>query len=167
MLIVFIILIIFLSIVGVGVLFGAPFVPTRKVWIDDALKLAQISHDDVVVDLGSGNGAVLNMALKHGAKRVIGYEINPILVLWSRISLRKFGHRAEIKVANIFNEQLPSDATVIYLFQVNKVMKKIPDFIIQQRDNITAKKLRVVCFGFQLSGAKQVKKLNGMTMYEF
>lgn len=167
MAIVLAVLLVFIAVVGVGVFFGAPFVPTRQIWIDDALDLAKISRDDIVVDLGSGSGAVLAAALQRGAKRAVGYEINPLLVAWSRLKLRKFRGRAKIVNRNFFAEKLPRDTTVIYLFQVDKVMRKIPKFIERQRPNLTAKKLRVVCFGFTLPGRKAARQLNGMTLYEF
>ncbi|MCL2037776.1 hypothetical protein FWG95_02105 [Candidatus Saccharibacteria bacterium] len=156
------------AIIGVGVLAGgAPFVPTRKIWIDDAMKLAKVSADDVIVDLGSGDGAVLKQALKKGAKRAIGYEVNPLLVWWSRLRLKKFGKRAVVLNQNFFHEKLPRDTTVIYLFQVDKVLKKIPRFIEKQRANLTTKKLRVVCFGFALPDLEPKQKRGGMNLYEF
>jgi len=155
------------AIIGVGVLAGgAPFVPTRKIWIDDAMKLAKVGTGDVVVDLGSGDGAVLEKALNRGAKRAIGYEINPLLVWWSRLRLKKFGKKAKVLNQNFFHEKLPPDTTVIYLFQVDKVLKKIPHFIEEQRANLSTKKLRVVAFGFSIPGWKLKEKRGGMNLYE-
>ena len=156
------------AVIGVGVLVnGAPFVPTRKKWISDAMKLAAVDKGDVVVDLGSGDGAVLLAALKLGVKRAVGYEINPLLVLWSRVRLRKFGNRAIIKTGDFFHAELPADTTVIYLFQVEKVLRKIPDFIEKQRSNLNVKKLRVICFGAEIPGKKFMRELGGMSLYEF
>jgi SAM-dependent methyltransferase len=159
---------IIVAIIGIGVLIGgAPFVPTRKKWIGDAMKLAKVGPDDVVVDLGSGDGAVLLAALKLGVRRVTGYEINPGLAVLSRLRLWRFRKRAVIKVGNFFHAELPEDTTVIYLFQVQKVLKKIPKFIYQQRPNLRTKKLRVVCFGAEIPGQKFVRELGGMSLYEF
>jgi SAM-dependent methyltransferase len=159
---------IIVAVIGVGVLVnGAPFVPTRKKWIADAMKLARVGQGDVVVDLGSGDGAVLLAALQCGAKRVVGYEINPLLVLWSRLRLRRFGKRATVKTGDFFRAELPPDTTVIYLFQVEKVLKKVPALIAQQRANLTTKKLRVVCFGAEIPGRKFVRERGGMSLYEF
>lgn len=159
--------VIIVAIIGVGVLAGgAPFVPTRRAWIDDAMNLAEVGAGDVVVDLGSGDGAVLAAALRCDTKRAIGYEINPLLVWWSRMRLKKFGERAEVLNQNFFAKELPHDTTVIYLFQVDKVLKKIPQFIAQQRANLTTKKLRVVCFGFSLPNLEPKEKRGGMNLYE-
>ncbi|MCL2451793.1 class I SAM-dependent methyltransferase [Candidatus Saccharibacteria bacterium] len=156
------------AIIGVGVLIGgAPFVPTRRKWIHDAMKLAQVGVGDVVVDLGSGDGAVLLAALRCGARRAVGYEINPLLVFLSSLRLRRFRKKVVIKTGDFFRAELPADTTVIYLFQVEKVLKKIPDFIEKQRPNLSAKKLRVVCFGAEIPGRKFVRERGGMSLYEF
>jgi hypothetical protein len=189
------------AVIGIGVLVnGAPFVPTRKKWIDDAMKLAGVGPGDVVVDLGSGDGAFLSAALEHGARRVVGYEINPWLVVWSRLKLRRElgklvsrearedGERGSdeprndvreersretslpsfaIKTGDFFRAELPADVTVIYLFQVEKVLRKIPDFIERQRGNLKTKKLRVVCFGAEIPGRKFLRERGGMSLYEF
>jgi predicted RNA methylase len=131
------------------------------------MKLAKVGSGDVVVDLGSGDGAVLAAALKVGAKRVVGYEINPVLVVWSRLRLRRFKERAVIKTGDFFHAELPADTTVIYLFQVEKVLRKIPGLINRQRSNLKTKKLRVVCFGAEIPGRKFVRELGGMSLYEF
>lgn len=170
MLIIFIILIVFLAIVGFGILFGAPFIPTRKIWIKEALDLAKINSGDVVVDLGSGDGAVLIESLKRGAKRAIGYEVNPLLATWSRLRIRLSGfdrREIQVKTADFFRVKLPADITVIYLFQVNRAMKKVPNFIRENRAQIQAKQLRVVCFGFTLPGEKVAQTNNGMRLYYF
>lgn len=177
--------IIFLAVIGFGVIFGAPFVPTRQIWIHQALDLAKIDQNDVVVDLGSGDGAVLIESLKRGARRAIGYEVNPILVIWSRLRLAFFKmncpklrankivqkHQkrplSEVRMVDFFYARLPRDTTVIYLFQVNRAMKKVPDFIRKNRAQIDAKRLRVVCFGFELPGEKVVGVNNGMRLYYF
>ncbi|MCL2174247.1 hypothetical protein FWH58_03100 [Candidatus Saccharibacteria bacterium] len=156
------------AVIGIGVIIGgAPFVPTRKKWTVDAMKLAGVGSGDVVVDLGSGDGAVLLAALASGARRVIGYEINPLLVIWSRLRLWRYGKRAMIKTGDFFHAKLPPDTTVIYLFQVKKVLRKIPKFIDQQRANLTVKKLRVICFGAEIPGIKFTRELGGMSLYEF
>jgi len=159
---------IIVAIIGVGVLAnGAPFVPTRRKWTQDMIKLAKVGPGDVVVDLGSGDGAVLQAALAAGATRAVGYEINPLLVAWSRLRLRRFRKRAVIKTGDFFGAKLPADTTVIYLFQVQKVLKKVPQFIEGQRANLKTKRLRVVCFGAEIPGRKFVRELGGMSLYYF
>lgn len=154
--------------IGIGVLFGgAPFVPTRRKWIKQAFELSEINSNDVIVDLGSGNGAVLEMALNYNVKKAIGYEVNPILATWSRWKLRKFNNRVSIKTRDFFRSDLPEETTIIYMFQVNSVLKRIVSYIELQKPKLTKDKVRVVCFGFEIPGVDKVRELGGMTLYEF
>lgn len=109
---------------------GAPYVPTLSREIEQAFrKLYKLGSRDVLVDLGSGDGAVLLAGAKCGAK-VFGVELNPILVWISRFRLRKFKH-AKVKLGNIFNYCFPDDTTAVYLFgedrDIRKFAKKIQD----------------------------------------
>ncbi len=63
---------------------GAPFVPTKNTVADAMIRLAGIKKGSVVYDLGSGDGKLLRLATQKGA-RTIGYEINPLLVLWANL----------------------------------------------------------------------------------
>ena len=156
------------AVLGIGVLAGgAPFLPTRKIWINDAMKLANINANDVIVDLGSGNGAVMKSALKCGAKRAIGYEINPFLVIWSRLKLWKFRGKYDVIAADFFKIEFPRDTTIIYIFQVDKVLKKIPELIADWHKKNPARKIRIIVFGFDIPNKKPARELNGMKLYEF
>ena len=148
-----------------GALFGAPFLPTRAVWIDAALKLAKVSKKDTVVDLGSGNGVVLRRALQRGAKRVIGYEVNPVLALYSRLRLLKYGKRAQIYNNNFLKMDLPTNTTVVYLFGVERIMRPTLDYLCHQKKRLPTKRLRVVCYGFELPDVKPIRKAQAMTLY--
>ena len=154
--------------IGIGVLFGgAPFVPTRRAWIEQALTLSRLGKNDVIVDLGSGNGAVLALALERGAKYAVGYEINPGLALWSRLVLRRFKGRFSIRTTDFFRSDLPIDTTVIYMFQTSGVMRRITPYLLSQKPHLQCKKLRVVCFGFAIPGERVVRTSGGMNLYEF
>ena len=58
---------------------GAPYVPSRSRDLERAFdELYKLAADDLLVDIGSGDGRVLMMAVKRGA-RAVGFEINPVL----------------------------------------------------------------------------------------
>ena len=61
---------------------GAPYVPTHRRKIMAALDLMNLKSNDMVVDLGSGDGNFLIAAARRGW-RAVGYEINPVLCLIS------------------------------------------------------------------------------------
>ena len=95
----------------------APFVPTPQEVVDRMLELAALKKDDVLYDLGSGDGRiVLTAARKYGIKAV-GFEISPDLVKTSRQHIAKAGleHLAEIREEDIRNVDL-SPATVLTLY---------------------------------------------------
>ena len=66
---------------------GAPYVPSVNPTAAAMIRLARITPDTTIYDLGSGDGRLLLLAAQKGA-RAIGYEINPFLVFWS--TLRSF-----------------------------------------------------------------------------
>lgn len=116
---------------GVTILFGAPYVPTPTSIIREMLTFAGVKKGDVVMDLGSGNGDSLIVAVKEfGAGQAIGYEINPLLVLFSRLRVRRAGVAKHIKIywKNLQQADLSSaDVIFLYLFPgiMNKVEKNI------------------------------------------
>lgn len=71
--------------------FELPYVATKKDKIQTMLDLAQIKKGETVVDLGSGDGRLLFAAAQKGAI-AIGYEINPVLVLLTRLRARFLGY---------------------------------------------------------------------------
>ena len=55
----------------------APYVPSSPNVVRKMLEVAEVGHDDVVYDLGCGDGRILFTAIKeYGAKKAVGYEIN-------------------------------------------------------------------------------------------
>ena len=165
-----VVLLIFAVFVGFGIPFsGVPFLPTRKKWVARALTSAKVGKGDVLVDLGSGSGTVLKLALKQGVKRAIGYEINPALALWTKIRLLPYGKRAEVYTKNFLNVDLPADTTVIYLFGVEKAMPKLTEYIASQASKLGVKELKVVCFGCDLVGYSPAAAMgtDGSSCYVF
>lgn len=83
-----ILLIYIIYILSYSILFGAPFAVTRKEKMNKMLNLLDIKSGDMFADLGSGDGRIVIAAAKKGA-RAHGYELNPVLVLISRIKIKK------------------------------------------------------------------------------
>lgn len=103
------------------ILFGcrqlAPFVPTPMPVVERMLELAKVIKNDVVYDLGSGDGRiVITAATKYGA-RGVGVEIDPELVREARknVLLAKVDHLVEIRQQDILAADL-SDATVVMIY---------------------------------------------------
>ena len=128
--------------VGVGI--GAPFLPARRRDVADAFAIANVTAADVVIDLGSGDGRFLGIAAKKGA-RVIGYELNPFLVWWSRFQLRTY-QQVQIYRKNLFEADLKG-VTVIFIFQMTHVMPRLAEKIHKE-----APRARIISVAFDIPG---------------
>lgn len=92
------------------------WVPTGEALVEQMLRAAQITPQDYVVDLGSGDGRTVIAAAKQGA-RAHGIEFNPKLVELARQTAKKAGvaDRATFAEGDIFKSDF-SNATVVTLF---------------------------------------------------
>ena len=90
--------------------------PTPDVLVDTMLEMAEVSPDDLVVDLGSGDGRTVIAAARLGA-RAIGIEFDPELVALSTRRADEAGVSAltELVATDLFEYDL-SQATVVTLF---------------------------------------------------
>lgn len=108
---------------------GAPRFPTSMRNVHNMLKLADVGPNDVVYDLGCGDGrTIITAARKYGA-RAVGIEIDPFRYLWCQLLITILGLRSRVRIVrgNFFGEDL-SEATLVtcYLLQEtnNELMKK-------------------------------------------
>ncbi len=130
------------------------FVPTPYYCIEGFFDLAPVSSSDIVYDLGSGDGRLLFAALKRGAGKVVGIELDPDLVqLSKKAAARK--HVADITSfieEDVLNVNLV-DATVVfcYLFPTASEVLK-PKF-----ESELKRGTRVVMESFQIYGWKPIK----------
>lgn len=106
--------------------FGGPFVASTWDRVNSMKRLAEITPEDVVVDLGSGEGRLTIMAAQEGAKRSVGYEIDAKLVKQSEKGALKAGvsDRTEFRKENFWNVDL-SGYSVVLLYQITFVLTKI------------------------------------------
>ena len=145
---------------GVGAIFGAPFLPVRRVDMEAALDLADLKPGERFIDLGSGDGRLLVAAAKRGAT-AIGYEINPLLYVWSKIVTWKHRKRVSIRLQSYWNTQLP-EADVIYTFLLDRYMDRLHHKLIKQ----VARPTRVVCYVFELPQTP-VKQTRNTFLYHY
>ena len=69
----------------------APYDPTPQEVVDRMLTLANVRKNDVIYDLGSGDGRLLITAAKKYGVRGVGFEIEPDLVKLARENVRRAG----------------------------------------------------------------------------
>lgn len=100
------------------------FTPTRHNVADAMLRLASVTADDVVYDLGSGDGRLPIIAAQKYGARGVGIELDPKLVDLSRsIAIEaEVADRAAFIVGDLFEADL-SKATVVTLYLSPSIMK--------------------------------------------
>jgi SAM-dependent methyltransferase len=99
-----------------------PYVPTPQETVDEMLRLARVSRNDVVYDLGSGDGRiVISAARKHGA-RGVGIDIDPVRIQEANENARKAGvtDRVRFVQGDLFETDL-REATAVTLYLLRSV----------------------------------------------
>lgn len=144
---------------------GAPYVPTHRKDIHKAFTdLYPVTPQDVVVDIGSGDGIVLREVSRLGA-RAIGYELNPILVGVSRLLCRGYDG-VEVRLADFWLANLPEEATVFYAFSVSRDMPKMAKKLQVHADR-TGRPVAFVSYGSSLEGKEAAATAGAHTLYHF
>jgi hypothetical protein len=103
------------------------WVPTPRELVEKMLDMAEVTPQDVVMDLGSGDGRNIIAAAKRGA-RAIGVEYNPDLVELSRRLAKEAGvaERATFVQGDMYAADV-SQATVLALFLKPENLDKMQD----------------------------------------
>jgi SAM-dependent methyltransferase len=102
------------------------FVPTPQDVVDKMLELAQVTKDDLVYDLGCGDGRIVVTAAKKYGCKAVGYDIDPQRVAESLENVRKnnVGHLVRIEQKDIFTLDL-SQASVVTLYLLPRLNVKL------------------------------------------
>lgn len=109
-----------------------PFVTTPQPVTMAMLELAGVRADDVVLDLGSGDGRIVIAAARQFGARGLGVELSPDLVRRSRDNAARAGvaERAQFRVQDLFETDL-TVASVITMYL-------LPDVNLQLRPKLLA-----------------------------
>ncbi len=128
---------------------AAPWIPVWKKDIERILRLARIRDNELVYDLGSGDGRVISAMVNTTQARVIGYEVSMPLFLWSWVKLFALGQRKRgyVRFADFFRTDL-SQADVIFCFLTPKAMQKLSEKFKRELRPGT----RVISYAFFLPG---------------
>jgi 16S rRNA A1518/A1519 N6-dimethyltransferase RsmA/KsgA/DIM1 with predicted DNA glycosylase/AP lyase activity len=143
--------------------FGAPFLPTLSKRVDDAVALLELKKGDTLLELGSGDGRLLKAVAKKGIYAV-GYELNPLLVLYSKIYTFRYRKYISIRWGNYWKGKWPKDVDAIYVFLLNPYMSKLHKKVVQYADKKT---ITVVSFAFQIVEKEPTKEINSMYQYRY
>ena len=127
----------------------APFVPMPWHVVDRIIEVAEVSEEDVVYDLGSGDGRILLRAAKSRGAHGVGYEIDPALVEEARSAISAAGvqDKVEVREGDFFDADL-SPATVVTLFLITSAQRQLRPKLLEELRPGT----RVACYMWEIPG---------------
>jgi len=131
------------------IIIGAVFVPTPMNIVRKMLEIAEMGENDILIDLGSGDGRIIIEAAKTYEANAIGIEADPLRVLWSRFNIRAKGLQSKVKIVwgNFFKTDI-SNATVITVYQGQGINNKLISKFEEELEPGT----RIVSYSFTFDG---------------
>ena len=132
---------------------SAPYVGTESKIVKRMLSIADLKEDDILYDLGSGDGRIIVSTALKGSKAV-GVEIDPLKVLYSRIFIKllRLDDRAKIIRGSFFETDL-SKASVVTLFLLQETNQKLKSKLKKE----LKKGARVISYSFTIDGWRPQK----------
>jgi len=77
---------------------GAPWVPTPMSMVHEMLTMAEVGPDDLVYDLGCGDGRIIVTAARRYGARAVGIELDPLRFVWCQILVTVLGLRNRVRI---------------------------------------------------------------------
>ena len=102
------------------------YVPTPQVVVDEMLRMAKVTGNDFIIDLGSGDGRIIITAAKKYGARGFGVDLDTYLLKIANAAAKKEGvtDRASFVEQNLFETDL-SRATVITSYLLPEMNRKL------------------------------------------
>lgn len=140
------------------------YVPTPEEVVEAMLKVANVTKDDVVYDLGCGDGRiVIAAALKYGA-RGVGIDIDPQRIAEANANAKKAGvaDRVKFMQADLFTSNF-SEASVVTLYLLPSLNVKLRPKLLSELKPGS----RIVSHAFDMGDWQPQQKLEveGRTVY--
>lgn len=113
--------------------YGLPPVPTKPERIRKALQLVNLQPNEVLYDLGAGDGRVLLIAARDFGAQAVGIEAGPIqcALIWLRAVASGFGNQIKVRWANFYTANL-HDADVVFVYATSKEVTKLAPHLEKQ-----------------------------------
>ncbi len=113
--------------------YGLPLTGTSPERIRKALKLANLQPNEVIYDLGAGDGRVLFIAAREFGARAVGIEIGPLQCAWTwlRVAVSGLGNRIQVRWGNFYKADL-HEADVVFVYATSKEVVKLAPYLEQQ-----------------------------------
>lgn len=141
-----------------------PYVPTPQNVVDGMLELAQVKKDDVLYDLGSGDGRIPVTAAKRYGVNALGIDINPQRVREANETARREGvtDLVTFRTGDLFETDL-SQASVVTLYLLPEVNLKLKPKLLRE----LKPGARIVSHAFNMGDWEpdETRKIDGSTIY--
>ncbi|HUD06558.1 MAG TPA: hypothetical protein VMR34_01600 [Candidatus Saccharimonadales bacterium] len=141
------------------IIYGAPFLPTMKKQLPEAIKLLDLKPGQTMLELGCGDGRMLIEAAKNGINAV-GYELNPLLFVYCWLRTRKYKRKIKVILGNYWRKQWP-EVEGIFVFLLSPYMERLNTKIIQTYKS----KVKLVSFAYPIKSKNPVKTKTGLYLY--
>jgi SAM-dependent methyltransferase len=139
------------------------YVPTPQKVVDAMLETAKVTKDDVVYDLGCGDGRIVITAAKLGA-RGVGIDIDPQRIKEARENAKTAGveDRVQFLETDLFTTDI-SKATVVTLYLLPSLNMKLQPKLLDELKPGT----RVVSHAFDMGDwePEQTKEIESRMIY--
>jgi ribosomal protein L11 methylase PrmA len=140
------------------------FVPTPEEVVEAMLQVANVTKNDIVYDLGSGDGRIPVTAAKKYGARAVGIDIDPQRIKEANENVAKnnVGDKVKILNADLFTTDI-SEATVVTLYLLPSLNVKLMPKLMKELKPGT----RIVSHAFDMGDWKPEKELdvNGRKVY--
>jgi trans-aconitate methyltransferase len=133
-----------------------PYVPTHERVVAEMLKVAKVGKNDVLYDLGSGDGRIPITAAKQFGTRGVGVDIDPARVIEAQANAVKAGVADKVKFMqqDLFETDI-KEATVVTLYL-------LPDVNLRLRPKLLAELkpgTRVVSHNYDMGDWKPLQTI--------
>jgi uncharacterized protein (TIGR03000 family) len=111
------------------------YVPTPQKTVDAMMKLAKVGEDDVVYDLGCGDGRIVVTAVqKFHAKRGVGVDLNPERIREANDGAKKAGveDKVEFRKGDVLQVKDLGEATVVMLYLSDDLNQQVRQTLFKQ-----------------------------------
>lgn len=141
-----------------------PYVPTPPEVVQEMLKMAEVQKDDILFDLGCGDGRIVITAAKEIGTRGIGVDIDPKRIQESRENARKANveNLVEFRIEDLFKTDF-SQATVITLYLLRSINLELRPKLLATLKPGT----RIVSHDFSMHTWKADKEIQVMANYDY
>jgi SAM-dependent methyltransferase len=140
------------------------YVPTPRGVIDEMLRMAKVRADDVLYDLGCGDGRIVITAAQEFGTRGVGIDIDPQRIREANENAQQAGVTDRVRFLNedLFEADI-SQATVVTLYLLESLNEKLRPKLLRELKPGT----RIVSHDFKMGDwePEQALEMNGLRVY--